>query len=75
MMSSMNSKGFMDDTRIEVPCPKCGKKLPTTVGKARRGPTLSCPGGHSVTLEARDFDRGFSKVEGTVNDIKRRFGS
>jgi hypothetical protein len=34
------SKAMLDGTSIEISCPNCGSSISTTVGQARRGPTV-----------------------------------
>lgn len=68
-----NSRGSLDGTSIDVPCPECGRSLSVTVGEARRSPTIECPGGHRVHLEASQFDSGIRDAERSVDDFKRHF--
>lgn len=68
-----NARGLMDGAPIEAHCPQCGRKVKTTVGAARRGRSVRCPGGHPISVDGSDLDRGTRKVERELNKALRRF--
>jgi ssDNA-binding Zn-finger/Zn-ribbon topoisomerase 1 len=57
-------------TKVEVPCPECGRKLRVTLGDIKQGRTVSCSGGHRVTL--KDGGKGIEKVDKALNDVARK---
>jgi hypothetical protein len=63
--------GFLDKTSLEIDCPSCGRKVKTTVGDARRSPTLRCPSGHEVEVDASQFDRELKKVDRSLADFEK----
>ncbi len=67
----VDASGFMDGKPHDLPCPRCGAIITTTVGELRKSPTLQCPGGHSVVLDSTGFDEGMRQVEQQVEGLKR----
>lgn len=55
--------------KLEVPCPKCGSKIRTTLGDIQRGRTVTCPRGHRVTLS--EDGNGIGKADRALDDLKR----
>ncbi len=58
--------------KVEVPCPECGRKLRVTLGEIKQGRTVSCTGGHRVTL--KDDGKGIEKADKALNDFVRKLG-
>lgn len=63
--------GFLDKTPLELDCPSCGRKVKTTIGAARRSPTLRCPSGHQIEVDASQFDRELKQVDRSFADFER----
>jgi hypothetical protein len=76
-MDARSARGFLDDAPVDdFRCPACGTHIPgVTVGQLRQSPTLRCRGGHTVKLEASQFDEGVRGVEQRVDRWKRELGS
>jgi lysyl-tRNA synthetase class I len=63
--------GLLDQTPLELRCPSCGQVLRTTFAAARRSPTLRCPKGHEVKVDASQFDRELRKVDRSFSEFER----
>ena len=62
-----------DDHRIDFECPKCNATMQITLGEVRRSPTVTCPSGHEIHLEASDLDAKTKDVERALADLDRTF--
>jgi hypothetical protein len=65
--------GLLDSSPLEFECPECGAKVKTTIGRARRSPTVRCMRGHEIKVEASQFDRELRGVDRAFNDLQRTF--
>lgn len=63
--------GLLDQTPLELECPSCGGKVRTTIGAARRSPTLRCPSGHEIKVDASQFDRELKQADRSLADFER----
>lgn len=62
-------KGFLDDAKITITCPGCGKKFEERVGRLKQNPTLACPGcGKDIQIEG---GAGFDKANKAVDDFRK----
>ena len=68
-----SAEGFMDGKPMEFRCDTCDAVLNTTVGEARRSPTLQCPNGHPIEHDAEELDASIRKAEERVGNIMSRF--
>lgn len=68
-----SAEGFMDGKPMEFTCETCGAVLETTVGEARRNPTLECPDGHPIEHDAEELDASIRQAEEKVGNIMSRF--
>jgi hypothetical protein len=60
--------GFFDSAPLELECPVCGASVQLTLGEGRRGDTVLCEGGHSVTAgDAPELDRELRRLEDRIN--------
>jgi hypothetical protein len=63
--------GMLDDSPIEFDCPECGSRVRTTIGRARRSPTVRCTRGHEIRIDGSQFDRELHGVDRAFGDLKR----
>lgn len=63
--------GFLDNSRLDIACPLCAARVATTLGRARRSPTVRCPRGHSIRVEASQLDRELRKTDRAFDDLRR----
>ena len=68
-----SAEGFMDGKPMEFRCDTCAAVLATTVGEARKTPTLECPNGHPIEHDAEALDADIRKAEERVGSIMSRF--
>jgi hypothetical protein len=72
MMAS--AAGFFDAAPLELACPNCGASVQLTLGEGRRGDTVLCERGHSVTAgDAPALDRELRRLEARI-DSTGHFG-
>ncbi len=66
--------GTFDDQKMDVPCQKCGHKMPQTIATLKRNPLLTCSHcGKQTQVKADDLKRELDKVDRALDDLKRRF--
>lgn len=65
----MSNQGMFDQDSLDISCPECGASIAVKVGEARKSPTVTCPNGHSVKLDASQFDRGLRDVQRGIDDL------
>ena len=69
-------KSILDDSRIELSCPKCGRKFSERIGKLKLNPTLPCDScGTQITIDASDLNSAMKKVDKQMADLQRTLGS
>ena len=61
----------LDNSPLESDCPSCGRTVRTTIGAVRRSPTLRCPSGHEIAVDASQFDRELKKVDRSLADFEK----
>ena len=52
---------------IDVKCPECGRSISVMIGDARKSPTVTCPNGHRVKLDASGLDSGLNDVQKSID--------
>lgn len=62
-------KGFLDDAKVDVPCPECGRKVVASLGQLKRNPTLQCGAGHAFDVDAKQATRELDKVDKAIADL------
>jgi hypothetical protein len=63
-----SAAGFFDAAPLELECPLCGAAVQLTLGEGRRGQSVLCAKGHSVTAgDAPALDRELSRLEERIN--------
>ncbi len=62
-------KGFLDDQKIDVPCPECRRKVAARIGQLKRSPQLTCGSGHVFDVDAKELVREITKVEKALADF------
>jgi hypothetical protein len=60
-----------NDERLDFNCPGCDAPVKITLGEARRSPTMRCPNGHTIDIDASDLDRKTKEVERAMRDLDR----
>lgn len=55
--------------RIDIPCPRCGRKFNVTLRDLQSGRTATCPSGHRVKL--REQGDGVRSADRAVDNFKR----
>jgi hypothetical protein len=69
-----SAAGFFDAAPLELECPVCGARVRLTLGEGRRGQSVRCAEGHSVTAgDAPALDRELSRLEDRI-DSTGHFG-
>jgi transcription elongation factor Elf1 len=72
----MSGSFSLDNEKIKVPCPSCGKGIEVTIGQAKRSPNVTCRScGKSVKLEASQLKKQIDTVEKSVRDLQRKLGN
>jgi len=56
-------------SRIDVPCPECGRTMRPTLIDVKLERTVTCPAGHRVTL--RDSGGGVRKADRMMGDFAK----
>lgn len=65
---------LFDDQKIDVPCQKCGHKMPQKVAALKRNPLLTCPRcGVATQVKADELKRGLDEVDRALDKLKRKF--
>lgn len=59
--------GFLDNTEIEVPCPKCGRKTKQRIGRLNQNPTLTCAGCGTVIKIDTGGQSGLAQATKTID--------
>jgi hypothetical protein len=63
-----SAAGFFDAAPLELECPVCGAAVQLTLGEGRRGKSVLCARGHSVTAgDAPALDRELRRLEERMN--------
>jgi hypothetical protein len=62
---------MLDSSSFEFDCPDCGSRVRTTIGRARRSPTVRCARGHEIKIDGSQFDRELRGVDRAFNDLER----
>ena len=67
---------MFDDLDLPIECPKCGSRLPATLGDVAQSRTVRCPRGHEVDLEdegdgARKAVDASRKLDKALKDLGR----
>jgi len=57
-------------SRIQIPCPECGRQFQVSLGDVKGERTVYCPSGHSVKLV--DQNDGIRKFDHAMEDFQRR---
>lgn len=64
---------MFDDTRMDLPCPHCGKKTAKTVRWLKSHSQMTCPAcGEGFRLDTSEFKRGLAAAEKKVADLRRQ---
>lgn len=58
---SPQARGILDMAELEFKCPKCRRKVKTTVGAGRRNRSIRCPSGHTIEVEGSGSIEGRAK--------------
>jgi DNA-directed RNA polymerase subunit RPC12/RpoP len=64
-----------DKETLEIPCANCKKTIKTTIGEAKRDPSLICPAcGTANKIDASQFRDEEKKVQKQLDDLLKGFG-
>lgn len=50
-------KGVLESKKIDIPCEKCGRKSPKTIGWLKTHKQFTCACGTRIHVDSRDFVR------------------
>jgi hypothetical protein len=62
---------FLDDAKIPIPCPGCGRKTEKTVRWLMHNGQFTCSCGAVVKLDSGKFRQGVARADRAVEDLKR----
>ena len=73
----MNS--ILDSAKVDIPCPKCGRKIKESLGRLKNNPTLRCTCGTSIEINStgkgglaqgmKTVDKGVSNLQTVVRKL------
>ncbi len=64
----MSAAGFFDSAPLEFECPVCAATVHLTLGEGRRGDSVLCESGHTVSAgDAPALDRELRRLEGFID--------
>lgn len=66
-------KGLLDNKKIDIPCEKCGRKSPKTIGWLKTHKQFTCACGTTIQVDSRDFVREIGKVDKALADLQKSF--
>lgn len=67
--------GLLDDSAIDIACPKCARKRKEKIGKLKTNPKLTCLGcGTVIQIEADELRKAIDQVDRSLADLKRSLG-
>jgi hypothetical protein len=55
--------------KIDVACPACGQTMHVSLADVQHGRTVTCPNGHSVTLQQQG--RGIQQADKALDDFEK----
>jgi endogenous inhibitor of DNA gyrase (YacG/DUF329 family) len=65
----------LDDERMSLDCPKCGRKFQERIGRLKNSPTINCPGcGQPIKIEASSLRAGVNKVQASLDKLGAAIG-
>ena len=65
--------GTFDNSRVELPCPKCGHKHAKTISWLKANRRLACEScRESITIDNSNFASGLKKADKSFEDFRRR---
>ena len=67
------AKGFLDDHKVDVPCPECRRKVTARLGQLKRSPKLTCASGHTFDVDAKQFAREIAEIEKAIANFGKGF--
>lgn len=59
----------LDNQTIDIPCPKCGKKIKERIGRLKRDPKLVCPCGQSIQIKADELRRATDTINKSLSKL------
>jgi len=63
--------GFLDNTEIEIPCEKCGRKTKKSIGWIKSNSSFSCSCGTRIHLNTSQFKGEIAKAERSFGNLER----
>ena len=65
-------KGFLDEQKIAIPCPGCGKKNEKSIGWVKANDQMTCSGcGRTVHLERDQLLAGVKGAEDQIAQLRK----
>ncbi|KDB53923.1 hypothetical protein X805_04770 [Sphaerotilus natans subsp. natans DSM 6575] len=61
----------LDDHKIDIPCPSCGRKRAETIRKLKTNPKLTCVCGTVIDVDAKQLTAGLKGFEKSIADLER----
>ena len=66
---------LLDESAIDIACPKCARKRKEKIGKLKTNPKLTCLGcGTVIQIEADEIRKAIDQVDRSLADLKRSLG-
>lgn len=62
---------MFDDTKIDIPCPDCGRESKQTIRRLKTNPELSCSCGARFHVKADQLRRTLKKIEDSLKRLGR----
>ncbi len=65
--------GILDNTLIDIPCERCGRKTKKRIGWIKRHREFTCRCGAQIVLDADQVVREIARVEHNLASLNRVF--
>lgn len=67
--------GILDKQTIGIPCEKCKRETPKTIGWIKANNQFTCACGTVIKIDASQFRGEIAKVERSFNDLQKTIDS
>ena len=66
---------LLDDSKIDIPCPKCGHKRSERIGKLKMNPKLTCSRcGTIIDISADQLRKAVDEIERSLAKLRDSLG-
>jgi len=63
--------GILDNSEIDITCPKCSRITKKSVGWIKSNTQFTCACGTIITLDTSQFRREISKIDSAITDLQK----